>query len=85
MELEQLPAPDDFDPIPPGVLEACGYYYFNVMLRDNGSVYVFRADADGTPVYGVLTTSDGGDYWLEVYATDGDLLCAARMDSGFIL
>jgi hypothetical protein len=85
MELEELPAPDDFDPLPASVLEACGYYYFNVMRRDNGSVYVFRADAGGTPVYGVLTTSDGGDYWLEVYAADGALLGAARMDSGFIL
>jgi hypothetical protein len=85
MELEQLPAPDDFDPLPPAVLEACEYYYLNVERRDNGSVYVFRADAGGTPVYEVLTTSDGGDCWLEVYGTDGGLLDAARMDSGFIL
>jgi hypothetical protein len=84
-ELEQLPAPDDFDPLPAAVLEACGYYYFNVMRRDNGSVHVFRADADGTPVYGILTTSDGGDSWLEVYGSGGDLLGSARMDSGFIL
>jgi len=84
-ELEELPAPDDFDSPPTEVLEACGYYYFHVMRRDNGSVHVFRADADGTPTYGVLTTSDGGDYWLEIYGTDGKLLGAARMDSGFIL
>jgi hypothetical protein len=85
MELEQLPAPDDFDPLPAAVLEACGYYYFNVMRRDNGSVHVFRTDADGTAIYGILTTSDGGDSWLEVYGSGGDLLGAARMDSGFIL
>jgi hypothetical protein len=48
-------------------------------------VYVFRADADGIPVYGVLTASDGGDSCLEVYGADGGLLAAARMDSGFIL
>lgn len=84
-EFEELPAPDDFDPVPSGVLEACGYYYFHVMRRDNGSVYVFRADIDGMSVYGVLTTSDGGDYWLEIYDGEGRLLEAARMDSGFIL
>jgi hypothetical protein len=85
LELEQLPAPDDFDPLPPAVLEACGYYVMNVERRDNGSVRVFRADAGGTWVYGVLTTSDGGDYWLEVYGADGGLLGAARMGSGLIL
>jgi hypothetical protein len=35
-ELEQLPAPDDFDPLPAAVLEACGYYYVNVEQRDAG-------------------------------------------------
>lgn len=83
-ELDELPAPA-YGPAPAGVREACGYYDLNVVQRDNGSLYVFRANADGTPVFGVLTTSDGGDYWLELYGADGALLGAARMDSGFIL
>lgn len=76
----ELPRPDEFVAAPPAVLEACGFYFLNVLKRDNGSVYVFQADAAGTPTFGVLATSDGSDAHLEVYGTGGDLLGAALID-----
>jgi hypothetical protein len=53
---------------------ALTFYFLNVLKRDNGSVYVFQADADGTPAFGVLATSDAH---LEVYGAGGELLGAA--------
>lgn len=84
-EIRKLREPDDLEAVPGSVLEACGFYFLNVQEQDNGRVYVFRADAAGVPTFGVIATSDGTDRWLEVYGTDGALLGAGRMDSGFIL
>jgi hypothetical protein len=80
MEFGELPRPDEFVAAPPAVLEACGFYFLNVLKRDNGSVYVFQADANGTPTFGVLATSDGSDAHLEVYGEGGELLGAALID-----
>ncbi len=79
-EFAELPRPDEYVAAPPPVLEACGFYFLNVLKRDNGSVYVFQADADGTPTFGVLATSDGSDAHLEVYGAGGDLFGAALVD-----
>jgi hypothetical protein len=79
-EFAPLPRPDAYVPVPPGVLEACGFYFLNVLKRDNGSVYVFQADAAGTPVFGVLATTDGSDAHLEVYGVGGELRGAALVD-----
>src|SRR2546421_4927013 len=84
MELDQLPQPDDYVEVPPAVLEACGFYFLNVLQRDNGSVYVFRADAGGTATFGVLASSDGSDRALEVYGAAGALLGAALVDRGAV-
>jgi hypothetical protein len=83
--IHSLRWPDEYEPVPPAVLEACGFYWLNRQESDNGNVYLFRADANGTPTYGVLGTSDGSDRWLEVYGLDGTLLGAARLDSGVML
>jgi hypothetical protein len=64
----------EFAALPPAVLEACGFYFLNVLGRDNGSVCAFQADAAGVPTFGVLATSDGGDAHLEVYGAGGELL-----------
>lgn len=85
MELDEIPQPDDYVEVPPALLEACGFYFLNVLQRDNGSVYTFRADADGTPTFGVLATSDGGDRALELYGVSGELLGAALMDRGAVV
>ncbi len=53
-EFVKLPLPEEYVATPPPVLEACGFYFLNVLERDNGGVYVFQADADGTPTFGVL-------------------------------
>jgi hypothetical protein len=79
-EFIELPLPEDYVATPPPVLEACGFYFINVLQRDNGSIYVFQADADGTPTFGVLATSDGSDAYLEVYGVDGELFGAAILD-----
>lgn len=79
-EFAELPRPDEYVPVPAVVLEACGFYFLNVLQRDNGSVYVFQADADGTPAFGVVATSDGSDAHLEVYGMAGELLGAALLD-----
>jgi len=79
-EFVELPHPEDYVPVPGPVLEACGFYYINVLGRDNGGVYVFQADADGTPTFGVLATSDGSDAYLEVYGAGGELFGAAVLD-----
>jgi hypothetical protein len=79
-EFGELPRPDEYVAAPPAVLEACGFYFLNVLKRDNGSVYVFQADADGVPTFGVLATSDGSDAHLEVYGAGGELLGAALVD-----
>ena len=79
-EFAELPRPDEYVAAPPAVLEACGFYFLNVLKRDNGSVYVFQADADGTPTFAVLATSDGSDAHLEVYGAGGELLGAALID-----
>jgi hypothetical protein len=79
-EFAALPRPDEYVPAPPAVLEACGFYFLNVLGRDNGSVYAFQADAAGTPTFGVLATSDGSDAHLEVYGAGGELLGAALVD-----
>jgi len=79
-EFGALPQPDQYVVVPTTVLEACGFYFLNVLQRDNGSVYVFQADADGTPTFGVLATSDGSDAHLEVYGMAGDLIGAALID-----
>jgi hypothetical protein len=84
MEMDQLPQPDDYVEVPSSVLEACGFYFLNVLQRDNGSVYVFRADANGTPTLGVLATSDGSDRALEVYGSTGELLGAALVEHGAV-
>lgn len=83
-QLERLPLPDEFVEVPPSVLEACGFYFLNVLQRDNGSVYVFTADVDGMSVFGVLATSDGPDRALEVYGSSGELLGAGLVDSGMV-
>jgi hypothetical protein len=79
-EFAELPRPDEYVTAPSAVLEACGFYFLNVLKRDNGSVYVFQADAAGTPTFGVLATSDGSDAHLEVYGAGGELLGAALID-----
>jgi hypothetical protein len=79
-EFAELPRPDEYVAAPPSVLEACGFYFLNVLKRDNGSVYVFEAHADGTPTFGVLATSDGSDAHLEVYGAGGELLGAGLVD-----
>lgn len=79
-EFAELPRPGEYVATPPAVLEACGFYFLNVLKRDNGSVYAFEADADGTPTYGVLATSDGSDAHLEVFGASGLLLGAALID-----
>src|SRR5262245_35991870 len=79
-EFAKLPRPDEYVATPPAVLEACGFYFLNVLQRDNGSVYVFQADANGTPTFGVLATTDGSDAHLEVYGADGEPLGAALVD-----
>jgi hypothetical protein len=79
-EFGELPTPEYYVAVPSSVLEACGFYFLNVLKRDNGSVYVFQAEADGTPTFGVLATSDGSDCHLEVYGTGGELLGAAQID-----
>jgi hypothetical protein len=79
-EFAALPRPDGYVASPPAVLEACGFYFLNVLKRDNGSVYVFQADVSGTPTFGVLATSDGSDAHLEVYGAGGELLGAALID-----
>jgi hypothetical protein len=79
-EFAELPRPDEYVAAPPAVLEACGFYFLNVLKRDNGSVYVFQADAAGTPAFGVLATSDGSDAHLEVYGAAGELIGAALVD-----
>ena len=80
--LELLRGPNDCEPVPPSVFEACGFYFVNVLEQDNGNVYVFRADVDGRLTYGVLATTDGSDCHLEVYAGDGALLGAGVVDVG---
>ena len=85
-EFAALRRPDEYVAAPAAVLESCGFYFLNVLKRDNGSVYVFQADAGGTPTFGVLATSDGSDAHLEVYAAGGELLGAALVDrSGPVL
>jgi len=79
-DFSALPQPDQYVAVPTAVLEACGFYFLNVLQRDNGSVYVFQADADGTPTFGVLATSDGSDAHLEVYGMSGELMGAALID-----
>lgn len=79
-EFAELPRPDEYVAVPPTVLEACGFYFLNVLKRDNGSVYAFQADAAGVPTFGVLATSDGSDAHLEVYGPGGELLGAALVD-----
>lgn len=72
--------PDAYVAAPSPVLEACGFYFLNVLQRDNGSVYVFQADADGTATFGVLATTDGSNAHLEVYGAAGDLIGSALID-----
>lgn len=79
-EFDALPRPDEYVAVPPAVLEACGFYFLNVLRRDNGSVYVFQVNAEGTPTFGVLATSDGSDAHLEVYGAGGEPLGAALVD-----
>jgi hypothetical protein len=79
-EFDKLPRPDEYVAVPPPALEACGFYFLNVLQRDNGSVYVFQAVIDGTATFGVLATSDGRDAQLEVYGANGELLGAALID-----
>jgi hypothetical protein len=79
-DLSKVPRPDEYVAAPPSVLEACGFYFLNVLQRDNGSVYVFQADAEGTPTFGVLATSDGRDAYLEVYGEGGESMGAAHID-----
>src|SRR5215813_11616326 len=79
-EFAELPRPGEYVAVPAAVLEACGFYFLNVLKRDNGSVYVFQADANGTPTFGVLATTDGSDAHLEVYGAGGELLGAALVD-----
>jgi len=79
-EFAEIPRPDEYVAAPPPVLEACGFYFLNVLKRDTGSVYVFQADADGKPTFGVLATSDGSDAQLEEYGAGGELLGAALIE-----
>src|SRR4051812_18863672 len=79
-EFAALPRPGEYVAAPPAVLEACGFYFLNVLKRDNGSVYVFQADAGGMPAFGVLATTDGADAYLEVYGAGGQPLGAAVVD-----
>jgi hypothetical protein len=79
-EFAELPRPAEYVAAPAAVLEACGFYFLNVLRRDNGSVYVFQADANGTPTFGVLATSDGSDAHLEVYEERGEFFGAALID-----
>jgi hypothetical protein len=70
---------------PEGAREAYAYYRQHVMDRDWGSVSAYRINAAGTDTYAVLTRSDGGDCWLEVFDADGLLMGAARYGSGVTL
>ncbi|HZV06347.1 MAG TPA: hypothetical protein VE999_14805 [Gemmataceae bacterium] len=78
--LHSLVGPEDCEPVPAAVFEAVGFYFVNVLEQDNGSVFVFRADAGGVFTYGVLATTDGSSSHLEVYARDGTLLAAGIPD-----
>lgn len=78
-EFFRLPSPEGFVEVPGPVLEAVGYYSLNVMQRDLGGVFLFRANAYGTMTFGVLATSDGDEAHLEVYGVGGQLLGAALL------
>jgi hypothetical protein len=80
-EFVPLPRPGGFEETPPAVLEACGFYYINVMKRDLGGVHVFRATAGGTTTFAVLATTDGDAAHLEVYGAAGDQIGAALLDA----
>ena len=71
--------------IPAAVLEACDFYYANVLEPDNGNVHVFRVLVDGQPTFGVQTMMDGSDAHLEVFDGDGTALGAARIYCEFVL
>jgi len=43
-------------------------------------VYVFQAEVEGAPAFGVLATSDGSDAYLEVYGASGQSYGAALVD-----
>lgn len=81
LPLQSLVGPDDCEPVPPAVFEAVGFYFVNVLEQDNGSVYVFYAQAGDEFTYGVLATTDGSDCHLEVFARDGALIAAGIPDS----
>lgn len=70
--------------IPRQVLEACDFYYRNVLENDWGNVRVFRIPVDGAPTFAVRVTSDGGDGWLEVFDERGGTLGTARTDCGLV-
>src|SRR5262249_25945948 len=78
-EFQELPSPEGYVAAPASVLEACGFYFLNVLKRDFGSVYVFQANADGTETFGILATTDGDDAYLEVYGAQGEALGAALL------
>jgi hypothetical protein len=78
--LELIRGPDDCEPVPAGVFEACGFYFVNVLEQDNGGVYVFQAEIGGRRTYGVLATTDGSASHLEAYDGEGKLLGAAVVD-----
>jgi hypothetical protein len=80
-EFVPLPRPGGFEETPPAVLEACGFYYINVMKRDLGGVHVFQANVSGTTTFAVLATTDGDAAHLEVYSGAGELIGAALLDA----
>jgi hypothetical protein len=80
-EFVPLPRPGGFEETPPAVLEACGFYYVNVLKRDLGGVHVFRATAGGTTTFAVLATTDGDAAHLEVYGAAGERIGAALFDA----
>jgi hypothetical protein len=83
--LGMLREPAERANVPAAVLEACDFYYANVLEQDWGNVLVFRIPVEGNPTFAVRVISDGGDGWLEVFDERGEFLGAARTDCGLVL
>lgn len=76
-DLRRLRDPAERSKVPKSVLEACDFYYQNVLEQDCGDVQAFRVPSRGEHTFAIRVTSDGGDGWLEVFDRRGELLGAA--------
>ena len=83
-EIHGLPRPDFYVEVPPAALEAAGFYFTNVLLRDNGSVYPFQTDGDCPATFDVYSSTDGDESYLEVYDAHGVYVCGAVISGGAV-